>query len=113
MEKQDLKCGMVVETIRKHYLVVIDDKLFGIYANGKIIGRDIDNKHFKKRGYMNIKQYTEDLIFIDDYTGNGNHIDPELNIVKVYSDMLAITDIDGVQPPLWIRGEEKWEIFIK
>jgi hypothetical protein len=55
---------------------------------------------------MNIKQYTEDLIFIDDYTGNGNHIDPELNIVKVYSDMLAITDIDGVQPPLWIRGEE-------
>ena len=62
---------------------------------------------------MNIKQYTEDLIFIDDYTGNGNHIDPELNIVKVYSDMLAITDIDGVQPPLWIRGEETWEIFIK
>jgi len=106
LEKQDLKCGMMVETRRKQCLVVINDKLFEFSVNGKTIGRVIDNKHFKKRGYMNIKQYTEDLIFIDDYTGNGNHIDPELNIVKVYSDMLAITDIDGVQPPLWIRGEE-------
>ena len=86
MKKQELEKGMVVETRDKLRFLVIGDNLEG------------------KDGYLELQGYKDDMRFGSKHEPGYINLD-NFDIMKVYPSILALTDINVAQQPLWERRE--------
>jgi len=86
MNKQELEKGMVVETRDKLRFLVIGDNLEG------------------KDGYLELQGYKDDMRFGSKHEPGYINLD-NFDIMKVYPSILALTDINVAQQPLWERKE--------
>ena len=86
MKKSDLRHGMVVETRHKQRFLVIGNNLVG------------------KDGHIKFKEYNDDMQWGNNHQPGDISLD-NFDIMKVYANMFAITDINVAQQPLWERKE--------
>ena len=86
MNKQELEKGMVVETRDKLRFLVFGDNLEG------------------KDGYLELQGYKDDMRFGSKHEPGYINLD-NFDIMKVYPSILALTDINVAQQPLWERKE--------
>ena len=86
MKKSDLRNGMVAETRHKLRFLVIGDNLLG------------------KDGHIKLKEYNDDMQWGNNHQPGYISLD-NFDIMKVYPSILALTDINVAQQPLWERKE--------